>query len=139
LSKLIYIKLAKATTIVILDLLKGSRLKWNNPTTAEAAKRAAVARVVGRDRHPDFDETLKISAKAFINLRYSYEPKNQTALDFLAGDIMECTRRSIFEEYPSEYAEVRLPLPNGALSLSQQNAVHHSVMTTLTHKPVKRS
>jgi hypothetical protein len=50
-----------------------------------------------------FDERLKMSAKAFIGFRYSFEGNNSS---FIAGDILESVRSYMINKFSDEFEAV---------------------------------
>jgi hypothetical protein len=92
---------------------------WENPPEIEKKTRAAASAFTGRPI-PTFDEALKRSANIFVKLRYHYEDQGMKDFDLQLGSAL---RAAIFEIYPTEYADIRLPLPIGALNADQQNSV----------------
>lgn len=96
---------------------------WENPLAIEAQIRARMNQHLGR-QPLTFEQTLERSADAFVKFRYHYESK---AIMEFSGDLVSAFRATIFELYPTEYADVRLPLPPGVLSADMQNVVSHGV------------
>ncbi|MFW6028249.1 MAG: hypothetical protein ACOC9Q_01850 [bacterium] len=95
--------------------------EWENPPAIEQAIRAEISERFGSRT---FDQTLDESADAFVEWRYHYEHKS---LRRFSGDLMGAFRRVVFSLYPVEFADVRLPLPKGALSTTMQNVVRVAV------------
>ncbi|MET4477994.1 hypothetical protein [Bradyrhizobium sp. F1.13.3] len=93
---------------------------WENPPGIEANIRNAIESKLGRSR--SFEETLSDSAHAFVSLRYHYELGNVTGFNF-SGDLLGAIRRVIFELYPTEFSDIRLPLPIGAVPADVQNSI----------------
>jgi hypothetical protein len=90
------------------------KAKWENPPAIEAVIRAR------RKPAITFEDALAESANSFVQFRYHYDGKSMTGF---SGDIVGAFRRVIFDLYPTEFSDVRLPLPKGALNTSMQNAV----------------
>ncbi|WP_141506730.1 hypothetical protein [Rhizobium phaseoli] len=96
------------------------KAQWENMTPNEMEVRAARDLQSGK-APPTFETSLADSASCFEALRYAYENPKQIKL--VDGDIMEATRRVIFRSFPTEYADVRLPLPAGVVPPEQKHGV----------------
>ncbi|MBY5357746.1 hypothetical protein HFO94_30260 [Rhizobium leguminosarum] len=96
------------------------KVQWENMTPNEMEVRA-VRVVKSGITSPTFEISLADSASCFEALRYAYEDPQQIKL--FDGDIMEAIRRIIFRSFPTEYADVRLPLPRGVLPPQQKAGV----------------
>lgn len=107
------------------DISNKIKQKWENPHPNMAAQRAEIAKWLGKS-HPDFDEILNNESHVFQKLRYSYHYEGRD-LTWFGGDIMECTRRVIYELFPNEFSDIRLPLPPGSLSQAMQNKAIHQI------------
>ncbi|UWM77341.1 hypothetical protein N1937_09010 [Rhizobium sp. WSM4643] len=118
------------------DIQKRIKTKWESPVAGVLIIRNPIAAAT-RKPHPDFDETLRLSANAFIRLRYAYQYP-RSALNYIGGDIMECARDVIYEDYPTEYAASRLPLPPGAINKSQITGVVDKLDTHPLRQPPKK-
>jgi hypothetical protein len=94
----------------------------------EIVTRIANASALGRDQTLSFDEVLDMSSDQFQRMRYIHQYGRED-FHWIGGDIHTAVRRVIFDMYPTEYADVRLPLPEGALPLHMQNEVVEIEMT----------
>ena len=96
---------------------------WENPPAVDLQLRTAVNQHLKR-KLLTFEEALAESAKAFVEWRYHYESKGIITMD---GSLNSAFRAAVFELYPTEFADVRLPLPRGALPADMQNVVNVAV------------
>jgi len=96
---------------------------WENPVEIELQIRKATSAHTGQPI-PTFEQALAGTAKAFVKLRYHYEDRSIINVSL---DLVSAARATVFEMYPTEYADIRLPLPTRALSADQQNIVKVAV------------
>jgi len=108
------------------DISDKIKQKWENPHPNMAAQRAEFAKRLGKN-HPGFDEILNRESNIFQKLRYPYHYEGGD-WTWLGADIMECTRRVIYELFPNEFSDIRLALPPGSLSQAMQNKVIHQII-----------
>jgi hypothetical protein len=90
------------------------RHDWENPGPVKLKIRKSLDAATGKIT--TFDSCLADSAELFVRLRYKYENRSPRLGNIGAGDIMDSLRRVIFGRFPTEYADVRLPLPPNAIS-----------------------
>lgn len=104
------------------DVRTAIKLQWENMTPHEMQVRDAKAEVSGVAA-PIFEQSLADSASCFEALRYAYE--DPQGLKIFDGDLMEAARRVIFKLFPTDYADVRLALPEGVMPPQKKNVLIH--------------
>jgi hypothetical protein len=112
-------RLFKNLPVEVRDHIKK---RWETASPIELAIRAHKNAQAGKTGQT-FEQSLSKSANSFVAFRYHYESKKMLEYD---GTLGEAFRRTIFDLYPAEFKDIRLPLPPGVPNTIQQG-------TTVTH------